>query len=77
MGICVMSHCRGMLDVIAVEAIEPFDLIGSWREVVDSACTFPPANVDSEPGYLHLLQNFCSLTAKMDFSPLPKLEAYF
>jgi hypothetical protein len=43
--------------VIAVEAIEPTQITGSWCEVLDGARACPPEDVGGVPGYLHFLQN--------------------
>ena len=43
--------------VIAVEAIEPAEVEGTWCEVLDGARASPPEDVGGVPGYLGFLQS--------------------
>lgn len=47
----------GWQHVIAVEAVEPCNITGSWCEVLDGARACPPEDVGGVPGYLNFLQS--------------------
>ncbi len=47
----------GWQHVIAVEAVKPCNITGSWYEVLDGTRGCPPEDVGGVPGYLNFLQS--------------------
>lgn len=56
--------------VIAVETLEPSDVIGTWCEVLDGARACPPEDVGGVPGYLDLLASLQQSESKVGRSAL-------
>lgn len=52
--------------VIAVEAIEPAEVEGTWCEVLDGARACPPEDVGGVPGYLDFLTSISQLPLDED-----------